>query len=126
MDRQRFGEWLQQEREKRSWSQSDLARASGLHRQIINKTENSVSMPAVETFIALAKALNYSPVFLLRKAGLLPPGGNDEIRFEDWKFLIDQLNPDDEAELRQIAEMKIERRKKEESLKTLKPKKAER
>jgi hypothetical protein len=83
-------------------------------------------MPAVETFIALARALNYSPVFLFRKAGLLPSGNSDEVKFEDWKFLIDQLNPEDEAELRQIAEMKIQRRKKEEVLKTLKHKKAER
>jgi transcriptional regulator with XRE-family HTH domain len=62
MDKQNFGEWLQKEREKRGWSQSDLARLSGLHRQIINKTENGVSRPAVETYIALAKALNYSPM----------------------------------------------------------------
>ncbi len=39
MDKINFGEWLKLEREKREWSQSDLARFSGLHRQIINKKE---------------------------------------------------------------------------------------
>ena len=80
--------------------------------------------PSFDTCLALAGWFNQSPVSVLREAGLLPPGVNDEIQFEDWKFLIDQLDPADEAELRQIAEMKIERRKKEEVLKSLKPKKA--
>jgi len=82
--------------------------------------------PSFDTCIALAAWFNQSPVSILREAGLLPPEGNDEVRYEDWKFLIDQLNTEDEAELRQIAEMKILRRKKEETLKSLKPKKAER
>ena len=125
MDKVNFGDWLRKERENRGWSQSDLARLSGLHRQIINKTENGVSTPAVETYIALATAFKYSPILLLRKAGLLPDHGNGEqVKFEDWEFLLKQMTPEDEAELRQIAEMKIERRKKEQALKTLKPKKA--
>jgi transcriptional regulator with XRE-family HTH domain len=74
MDKINFGQWLQFEREKRNWSQSDLARLTGLHRQIINKTENGVSMPAVETYLALAKAFGISPVSIFRKAGLLPEG----------------------------------------------------
>jgi transcriptional regulator with XRE-family HTH domain len=126
MDKEKFGLWLQKEREARGWSQSDLARSSGLHRQIINKTENGVSTPAVETYIALATALKYSPIFLLRKAGLLPDnnGNGADVKLDDWEFLLKQMTPEDEAELRQIAEMKIERRKKDQSIKTLKPKKA--
>ena len=121
MDKDTFGLWLQKEREARGWSQSDLARSSGLHRQIINKTENGVSTPAVETYIALAAALKYSPIFLLRKAGLLPENNGADVKLDDWEFLLKQMSPEDEAELRQIAEMKIERRKKEQSLKVLKP-----
>lgn len=122
MDKENFGEWLRKEREDRGWSQSDLARLSGLHRQIINKTENGVSTPAVETFLALSMALKYSPIFLFRKAGLLPPGPENEVKFDDWQHLLSQLSPEDEAELRQIAEMKIERRTREKSLKSLKQK----
>jgi hypothetical protein len=48
---------------------------------------------------------------------------DDELKY-DWKFLLDQMNPEDEAELRQIAEMKIERRRKDQSLKSLKTKRA--
>jgi transcriptional regulator with XRE-family HTH domain len=114
MDKIEFGQWLQAEREKRDWSQSDLARLSGLHRQIINKTENGVSMPAVETYIALAKAFDLSPMYLLRKAGLLPPG-NDVSGLQDWEYLLAQLPQDEQDEVRQIALMKIEKRQKAEA-----------
>ena len=124
VDRVGFGLWLQKERETRGWTQSDLARKSGKDRAVINKIESGGALPAVETFIALVEALNLSPILLLRKAGLLPNGNVNEVRFEDWEFLLKQMSPEDEAELRQIAEMKIERRKKEQSVKTLKPKKA--
>lgn len=124
MDKLNFGDWLRKERETRGWSQADLARISGLHRQIINKTENGVSTPAVETFISLAEALNLSPILLFRQAGLLPNSNGDQVKFEDWEYLLKQMTPEDEAELRQIAELKIERRKKDQSLKSLKPKKA--
>jgi len=126
MDKINFGQWLQFEREKRNWSQSDLARLTGLHRQIINKTENGVSMPAVETYLALAKAFNISPITIIRKAGLLPEG-TEATNFEDWQFLIAQLMPEEQDEMRQIIEMKIERRQKaEQAARTskLKPKKA--
>ena len=126
MDKINFGQWLQSEREKRDLSQSDLARITGLHRQIINKTENGVSMPAVETYLALAKAFKISPITIFRKAGLLPEG-SDQASFEDWQHLLAQLMPDEQEEMRQIIELKIERRQKaEQAARTskLKPKKA--
>lgn len=114
MDRLDFGQWLQAEREKRGWSQSELARRSGLHRQIINKTESGISEPALETYLALSEAFGISPIIMLRQAGKMPPGTNEQIRFEDWEYLLDQLPPEEQEELRQIAELKIERRKRAE------------
>jgi len=125
MDKVDFGNWLKLEREKRDWSQSDLARFSGLHRQIINKTESGVSEPALKTFIALAQAFKISPITIFRIAGLLPEGGENAF-FEDWQFLLNQLPPQEQEEVRKIVEMKIERRQKEElsaRTKNFKPKK---
>lgn len=113
MDKINFGEWLRTEREKRDWSQSELARVSGLHRQIINKTESGVSDPALKTYIALSNALNISLINILRTAGELPPGDNERASFEDWMFLINKLPPEEQEEVRKIIEMKIERRQKE-------------
>lgn len=71
-DRFTFALWMQSEREKRGWSQSDLSRYSGLHRAIISKIETNVSTPSVETFISLAHAFKLPPETLFRAAGLLP------------------------------------------------------
>lgn len=72
-----FGLWLQKEREKRGWTQSDFARATGKDRAVINRIESGGALPAVETFIAFSNALNYSPLVLLRVAGLLPASNDD-------------------------------------------------
>ncbi len=110
MDKIEFGQWIAQEREKRGWSQSDLARNAGLHRQSLYKIEIGDASPAVETYIALASALGLSPILLFRKAGLLPPALGNESDFDDWKYLLAQLPPDEQEEMRKIAQMKIEKR----------------
>ena len=125
-DRFTFALWMQSEREKRGWSQSDLSRYSGLHRAIISKIETNVSTPSIETFISLAQAFKISPITIIRKAGLLPDE-SESTNFEDWQHLLNQLMPDEQDEMRQIIEMKIERRQKaEQAARTskLKPKKA--
>ena len=109
VDRLLFSEWLQKERESRNLSQSDLGRISGLHRAIISKIELGISTPAVETYLSLAAALEKSPIELFRVAGLLPPGTSEQVTLEDWMFLLKQLPPADQEEMRQIAVMKIER-----------------
>jgi len=109
MDKITFGQWLAKQREERGWAQSELARRSGVHRQTINKIENSGTLPNVESFIALAGALGKSPIELFRAAGLMPSGTKDQIAIEDWMFLLNQLPASDQEELRKIALMKIER-----------------
>ena len=123
---EKFSDWLLKEMSKRKWSQADLARASGLNRQSISDYVNRRrTNPEPDALVAIAHGLNISPITLFRQAGLLPSNGNgDQVKLEDWEFLLKQMTPEDEAELRQIAELKIERRKKDQSLKTLKPKKA--
>lgn len=123
-DKVGFGSWLQKQREDRGWTQSDLGRKSGKDRAVINKIESGGALPAVETFVALAEALNVSPLLLLRQAGLLQNGNSDQVKLDDWENLLTKMTPEDEAELRQIAELKIERRKKDQSVKVLKPKRA--
>ncbi len=120
-----FNDWLLGQMKERGWTQADLARASGLNRQSISDYINlRRTNPDPEALVALAHGLNISPITVFRKAGLLPPGPDDDVKFEDWKFLLDQMSPEDQEELRQIAEMKIERRKKDQSPKSLRVKRA--
>lgn len=101
-----------------------LARKIGVSHPTVTELVTYGKKPSFDTCLALAEWLNQSPVSVLREAGLLPPGPGDEIVFEDWKFLLDQLTSAEAEELREIAQMKIERRKRDESLQSLKPKKA--
>ena len=114
MDKVNFGEWLRQIREDRGWSQSDLARLSGLHRQIINKTENGVSDPALKTYIALSNALGVSLISILRIAGELPPGPDDKINFEDWQHLLEKMTEAERDEFWRFGMMKLEMRQEKE------------
>ncbi len=119
-----FSDWLLQEMNKHNWSQADLSRASGVDRQVIsNYINRRRTNPDPDVLAALAKGLNLSPITIYRKAGLLPDTDSKEIRFDDWKDILEKISSEDEAELRQIAEMKIRRREKEQALKILKPKK---
>lgn len=121
MDKSNFGDWLRKQREDRSWSQSDLARFSGLHRQIINKTENGVSDPALKTYIALANAFNISLITILRTAGELPPGPDDKINFEDWQYLLEKMTEAEREEFWRFGQMKVEmRQEKEQAARTKK------
>jgi transcriptional regulator with XRE-family HTH domain len=119
-----FGEWLKQELEQKRITQSDLAQMIGVHPPQVSRIISGERATTPETLISIAHALKLSPITIFRKAGLLPQGPENEIKFEDWKFLLDQLTPEEEEEMRQIAIMKIERHKKNGSLKSLKPKRA--
>lgn len=110
-----FSDWLLAEMNKRGWAQADLSRASGLDRQVIsNYVNRRRTNPEPDALIALAQAFKISPITIFRKAGLLPPDGGENVKFEDWEYLLTQLTQDEQEEIRQIAELKIERRQKAE------------
>lgn len=119
-----FGEWLKQELDKKNITQSELAQMIGVHPPQVSRIISGERSTTNETLVAIAHALKISPITLFRKAGLLPDTNEADVKLDDWEFLLKQMTPEDEAELRQIAEMKIDRRNKDQSLMVLKTKKA--
>lgn len=119
-----FSDWLLNELEKRNWSQSDLVKKAGISRGTLSNIINGTRGVGEKSLIAIARAFSISPITVFRRAGLLPEGPENKVTFDDWLYLLEQLPVEDQEELRQIAEMKIERRKKEKELKALKPRKA--
>lgn len=110
-----FSDWLLQEMNKRGWSQADLARNSGINRQSVSDYVNRRrTNPDPEVLVSIAKGLSISPITVFRKAGLLPADGSEQASFEDWQYLINKLPAEEQEEIRQIIEMKIERRQKAE------------
>lgn len=55
--RMELGRRILELRQNKRWSQSDLARASGLKKNVINTTERGLSQPRLENLTALAEAL---------------------------------------------------------------------
>ena len=118
-----FAEWLLEEMGRKNMSQQSLAQKSGITPAQVSRVISGQRGLGEKSLTAIAHALNISPITVFRKAGLLPEGG-EQASFEDWQHLLNQLMPEEQDEMREIMQMKIERRQKAEALKTLKPRKA--
>ena len=104
--------WLDQMLSEREWSDYQLAKKAGISHSNISKARSGIP-PKWDVCVAIANALNVSPITVFRKAGLLPDRQpEDEAVFEDWKAIIGQMSPEDAQEMREVALIRIERRKK--------------
>ena len=124
-DSNRFIEWLDEQEKKNGFSDYEVAKQGGFSHSVLSRARSGIP-PKWDVCGKIAKVFNVSPVTVIRKAGLLPTEGPERaFRFEDWEYLISQLEEDDEKDLHDIAEMKVKRKKKEHGLKTtLKPRRA--
>ena len=89
-----FQEWLKSELEKRSWSQSELGRASHFTRQAINAVLKYRRSPGFDLCLGIAHAFNLSPQEVLVRAHLMNPPP--------------KYDPDTARILHKIAELKPE------------------
>lgn len=92
--RQVLADWVRSEREKRNWSQSDLADRMGKVRAVVNKIENGGTDPTLETLALLAKALNYSLPFILDLIGFDVGANGDDPWVKEMNHKIRKIkNP---------------------------------
>ncbi len=71
-EQKEFTAWLNQEMQRRDWSQADLARHSALSRAVINKLLNAKTHPQPSTLAAISRAFKVPIETAYREAGLLP------------------------------------------------------
>jgi len=86
-----FSEWLQNEMNKRGWSQSDLARAADLNRAVINKLLNGKSHPQPTTLEAISRALKIPLETTYRAAGLLPANSDHDETVEEAIYVLKNI-----------------------------------
>ena len=103
---------------------AELARASGKAAAVISRVLNGERKPAPDTLEAIASALKLPPETVFRAAGLLPSKPEDEVQFDDWKYVLEQLSERDRNILRDLAEKMVKENEKERGLKSLNPRKA--
>ena len=106
VDKFNFPQWLQSEMDKRAWSQGDIAKRSGLSKQAISNYLNEQRSPNQDALAAIARALGYTPEFVLRLVGILPPIAESELPFEKAKAQYDMLS--EERKRRIVRQIQLE------------------
>jgi len=89
--------YLDAERKKHGWSMNELGRRAGVSGAQVANVIGERSDPGLDFCLAVARALNVDPVYLLRLAGHLPPAPGDTadpILSECWRILS-QLTDDE-------------------------------
>jgi transcriptional regulator with XRE-family HTH domain len=121
-----LGSFIQEELEKRGWTQRDLEIHSGVSDSTIHRIMNGRS-PKMEPLYDIAKALGVSFGRLLTLAGYpVEPMTDDaatlqrlQVLFQTFPWLqgevenLTKLTPDQRAQLRAIMEVMVRQRKKE-------------
>lgn len=106
MDNIDFSVWLENELIERQWSQSDLAREAGVHRQVINSYINQKrSKPDEEILRLLADAFGYPPETVFRAAGLLPPKPEKDELVEKITHLLFNMDEPDKSRVLEYVEL---------------------
>ena len=101
MDKFAWVEWLIREREKRGWSQAELARRVGTSRQVIHDYENRKRTNPDPSIVGnIAEAFGHSREFGLQILGLANQLPELEQRYQLLMHKISRLDPD----RRQLAE----------------------
>lgn len=107
-----FGTWLVAELEQRDLSQSDLARMSGLSRGTLSNMISGVRGRGPDSIMAIAKALKLPPEQVFRAAGILPPDKKINENIETIIHEVENLPPQDQAEILSYIRWKNNQRKK--------------
>jgi transcriptional regulator with XRE-family HTH domain len=84
-------DWLKEQMRKRNLSQAELACMAGLHRSVINKLLRGIIIyPDITTYIAIARALEVSPVTVFCIAGYIAPDP-DLPELEEYKNVLKEM-----------------------------------
>ncbi|MGG0123391.1 helix-turn-helix domain-containing protein [Bacillus paranthracis] len=89
-----FSERLKEEREKRNWSQSDLAEKIHVSRQSVSKWETGKNYPSIEIIIHLSNLFGITIDELLRSDEELTQKvieDSKQLAYPKWKVFFDSL-----------------------------------
>lgn len=90
-----FSRWLQEELNKREWTQADLARKASVSRAAVSDVMSGKRNVGRDLAVAISTALNVPLAEIFRANGILPPMAETSARSRQVEHLLSQL-PDDE------------------------------
>jgi transcriptional regulator with XRE-family HTH domain len=119
-----FSRWLTAQMTERGWSQSDLARASGLTRQVISYyLTGKTRTPDPDALHALAAGLRLPPEAVFRAAGILAPTSEDPW-VEEMSHKLSRLAPNLRETAGRLIDALADQEEADQKARLFKPKKA--
>ena len=91
-----LGAWVKAERERRGWSQSELARRAGLAQSYISRMEvNARTKPSLKVVEQLARAFEISPEQLMQAVSAMQPAPTEpsSLNVAEWIEKLNTLGP---------------------------------
>lgn len=109
-----FSTWLEYQLAMRGWRPIDLANAAGVPNATISRVLNGDRKAGPEVATAIADALDLSPEFVFRRAGLLPdlPPPERDPTFQELTEVMRNMSPDERREIVDYAIWRYRRRSK--------------
>jgi transcriptional regulator with XRE-family HTH domain len=90
----RLTEWLSNQMDARGWGYNELARRAGVSSGTVSNVMGERSNPGLDFCVGAAEALDESPEYVLRLAGLLPALDAHQAREERALHAFRQLSAD--------------------------------
>ena len=96
----------------RGWSQSELARRTGLNQGNLSRVLSGDRQPGSDVCNAIARALRIPPEKVFRAAGLLPAlsGSEDDIKIGELLDIVKQLNQAERQDVLDYALRRFQRK----------------
>ena len=108
-----FSKWLQEEIDKREWTQADLARKTNLSRAAVSQVLSENRRPGPEFCRATAHALDLPEEEVFRQAGLLSPKLEEPPGLGKWIRMFILADEDERDRMLDIAETLSRRSRKD-------------
>lgn len=99
--------YLEDEMNKRGWSQADLARNSGLDPSLINNYLTGKRNVGINSVVSIAKAFGVRPDAVCRAIGLFPPIPEATAQTEQLLHLFSQLDEADKTTIMRMIEVML-------------------
>jgi transcriptional regulator with XRE-family HTH domain len=111
MSSQHFGNWLEQQLEKRSWSMSELARRCDVSHPTISRVISGERGPGPDLCRAIAHAFDMPEEKVFRIAGLLSelPAPDEDFTFAQVYDMMKHLTPEERVEIMEYVRWRFRR-----------------
>lgn len=106
------GQWLDDLLDELEWTPARLSRESGLDSAVISNIKNGKRNTGIDVARKIAKATKLPESDIMRRAGILPPAKEKEILIERILHEMEDLSPEDKADVIEFIEFKARRKRK--------------